>query len=145
MKAVENLRKTYNFNLFSSITTNGYLLNSDNFQLLLKSGITSYQVTVDGMKESHDKTRYLKNKEGTFDQIFKNLKDIAELDVSTKYSFSIRGNFNKKSINSMYEFIELYKENLDFNSNFNLYFRPIYNYETKNNEVEDNKSLSINN
>ena len=37
----------------------------------------------------------------------------------------------------MYKFIKLYEKNLSFNPNFNLYFRPIYNYETKNNEVKD--------
>ena len=81
MKNVENLKKIYDFTLFSSITTNGYLLNAINFELLLKRGITSYQVTVDGTKESHNQTRYLKNKKGTFDVIFKNLKDIAELNI----------------------------------------------------------------
>ena len=59
----------------NDIVTNGYLLNKENFKLLEDVGITNVQVTLDGLQETHDKRRPLKNGKGTFLKIIKNLDD----------------------------------------------------------------------
>jgi uncharacterized protein len=90
----------------SSMTTNGYLLSSSLFCELLDNGITNYQVTLDGDKHNHDKMRPLANKNGTFDQIYKNLLSISKLPKSLKFIIIIRINFNGS--NSSEEAIEAF-------------------------------------
>ena len=57
----------------SEIITNGYLLNEHAIHVLEEARISRVQVTLDGMKEAHDRTRHLVNRGGTFDVIVKNL------------------------------------------------------------------------
>lgn len=81
----------------AGITTNGYLLNKDVIKKLLRCFVVDYQVTIDGLKEEHNKYRILKNDEGTYEQIMENLIDISRNVKSEMFNISIRCNFTKKS------------------------------------------------
>lgn len=77
---VENMTKQfislcdkYNVKIYMNLITNGYLLNEAMIDRLEKAGIEHIQITLDGTKEIHDQRRMLKNGQGTFDTIFKNL------------------------------------------------------------------------
>lgn len=59
----------------SSITTNGYFLNRTLFDELVESGARHFQISLDGPKAEHDKTRVTVGGKGTFDTIMKNLID----------------------------------------------------------------------
>lgn len=78
-----------------SITTNGFLLSKKNFKRLIECGVNFFQVTIDGVKEEHDKFRHLQNGAGTFDTIVSNLKDILRTDYD--FYFLIRNNYNQNS------------------------------------------------
>lgn len=56
-----------------SMSTNGYLLNDENIQILKDGYLEHIQVTIDGYKNTHDKTRILANGGGTYDVILENL------------------------------------------------------------------------
>jgi len=58
----------------SSIVTNGYLLSEKNFNQLINDHINNFQITLDGLKDEHNKHRFLEGGIGTFDTIIKNLK-----------------------------------------------------------------------
>ena len=75
------------------IITNGYLLNQEKIDILEKNKVNSIQITLDGSKENHDKTRCLINGDPTFDKIINNLYNI-------KFSgnINIRHNIYKKNI-----------------------------------------------
>ena len=139
MNRIQTFVKEQKISLYSTITTNGYLMDGKMFQEFLESGITDFQVTIDGEKENHDKTRYLRNGEGTYDTILKNLVQIRSLNTEIDYQFKIRGNFTKNSILHMYDFVRIYKEQIYDGKHFTLYFRPVYEYETRKNEIEDIK------
>jgi len=62
-----------------AIITNGYLLNRKMALNLKRYGIKMAQITVDGPPEVHDKRRPLKNGEGTFDVIMKNIREISDI------------------------------------------------------------------
>ncbi len=62
------------FTYYSSITTNGYLLNKEKIDELVKYNLRSAQITLDGPKEIHDKMRPLINQEGTYDTIINNIR-----------------------------------------------------------------------
>lgn len=66
-----------NKSFHSSMTTNGYYLNSAMFSDLVAVGVRNYQVSLDGPKNIHDKTRLRVDGSGTFDRIFTNLREIS--------------------------------------------------------------------
>jgi uncharacterized protein len=79
----------------SSMTTNGYLLTRKNFLMLHDLRITSYQVTVDGDRDSHNRLRPLVNGRGTYDVVYRNLLDMAS--TNKKFSLTLRTNFTPKN------------------------------------------------
>lgn len=109
----------------SSITTNGYYLTRDNFLSLYDLRITSFQVTVDGDRENHDKYRPLSNGQGTYDVIYKNLLDIASTERN--FSLTLRTNFTPKngSKEKRIEFLEKIKSDFKGDKRFVLMPEPI--------------------
>jgi uncharacterized protein len=138
MKKINQLKSSdKNMIINSVLYTNGYLLTPNLFKLLLDSGIGTFQVTIDGDKESHNQLRRLQTGEPTFDVIYNNLKNISKLMGKDKeFTFHIRANFLKNSIQSMESF--LYKFVADFGPDrrFNIFFRPVYHFKTTRNDVE---------
>lgn len=72
IKMTEKKKSKY----YSSILTNGYLLDKKTVEILKKYKVDGAQVTLDGPPEYHDRTRCLKNGKGTFDKIVENIKQI---------------------------------------------------------------------
>lgn len=55
-----------------SIVTNGYLINDDTISFFKDSELNHIQITLDGCRENHNRTRFLKHdKSGTYDIILK--------------------------------------------------------------------------
>lgn len=79
-------------NYSAFIVTNGYLLDKliDNVEKLKISGM---QITLDGTRETHNKTRCLKNGNDTFDKIINNIDSIVMRQLNIK--ISIRMNISK--------------------------------------------------
>lgn len=76
-----NLLKQYNKSFFFDITSNGYLLNRERLETLANWGLGSCQITLDGNKQEHDKTRFLGNKKGSYDRIIENIKIAVRLGI----------------------------------------------------------------
>lgn len=83
--AFENQGKSF----ISGMTTNGYYLNEQNFNSLLDSGVTHFQITLDGPRHIHDRSRILANGEPTFEVIWQNLTKIAEIARSSTIDFHV--------------------------------------------------------
>jgi len=81
--------------LESHVITNGYLLNGDTIQTLSELGVTFYQITIDGLEESHDRRRPLHNKKGTFKTIMKNIETL--LQRNDGIEVAIRVNVDSKN------------------------------------------------
>lgn len=100
-------------NIYYSAVTNGTLLN-DKFRLseLIHGGLIEYQITLDGIKEDHDKHRRSSLK-GSFDEIVKNIKNIKE-----KYPnvyITLNYNLSKDNHNKVFDFFEyLKKEKIEY-------------------------------
>lgn len=63
----------------SSATTNGYLLTPDLFRKLLPLGLRTYQITLDGLPEDHDRMRILFNGKGTWQRTYDNIKSTSTM------------------------------------------------------------------
>ena len=80
----------------ASIITNGYLLNQKNADILFNNKVNTYQITLDGLGETHDLTRHLTNGQGTFNIIAENLRT-----VKINGRINIRHNIYEKNKNEI--------------------------------------------
>lgn len=76
-KRLKQIVDTKNLSYFSLYITNGYTINREMVENLVRYGLGAIQITLDGIREIHDARRPLKNGGGSYDVIMKNLKNIA--------------------------------------------------------------------
>ena len=138
MNKINELKASYsNIILVSNIVTNGYLLNYDLFRELYLSGIGHFQVTLDGDEVSHDKLRFLEGGKPTFRKIYENLMEISrKADKDCRFSFKIRANFTRNTVNNCKNLLEMFLRDFGNDSRFEIYFRPVYNFETDKDTID---------
>lgn len=88
----------------ASMITNGYLLSPEKLNSLKASGLNSVQVTIDGSRETHNKSRPLADGSGTYDRILMNVKDCAGI-VSTAVRMNA-SDPDKKDIDELQAFVD---------------------------------------
>lgn len=99
-----NICKEKQITYFAHIITNGYLLDY-NTAIMLKEEcmVTNAQITVDGINETHNKRRILKNGEDSFNIVTNNI------DMCKKVlKISIRVNLDKANINEAEKLIDYF-------------------------------------
>ncbi|MBU5313074.1 radical SAM protein [Tissierella carlieri] len=109
----------------SNMTTNGYLLNFEMFKSFIERGITNYQITVDGTRENHNKTRFLEGGLGTWDKIINNLKVMKNSEHS--FMVTIRTNFTPKSLETAEEFYKYISKEFGNDSRFYIHYENVRN------------------
>ena len=103
-----------------NLVTNGYLLSEEIIDFLAKNKFKSMQITIDGIKENHDSTRFLKDKTiSTFDKIMENLEKVVSFLPDCKTS--IRINIKK---NNMDDYQQMYRLLYERFPHSNLYVYP---------------------
>ena len=111
---------------YSSLTTNGYLLFPDTLKRLVNNGITSYQVTLDGIEENHDKTRRLINGKGTFSKIWSNIVGIRSTTIDC--SIKLRLHYTEENYKDLIPLIQQINDKLLDDKRFSIYFYAIGRY-----------------
>lgn len=96
---------------FSTMTTNGYLLDVNTLKSLMKLKIYTFQITIDGTKKTHNILRPLSNGGETYDKILMNLKDISEKLKSPMLRIMYRCNFTRDSWSDYKSVIDEYCRN----------------------------------
>lgn len=95
---------------YSSITTNGYLLDLYTMKELLKLHVMVFQITLDGDRRTHDKQRVLQNGQGTYAVILQNLLNIKNHIKTKTIKIIIRVNvsrdLNENAINKLIKLFE---------------------------------------
>lgn len=102
------------------ITTNLTLLDSELLEIFKKVNM-NFQVTIDGLKEDHDKMRITKSGDGTYDLIISNLRKLC--DHGLKNNITIRINLNKSTFDKAEDIIRDVKEFSD-----DIYFGYLENF-----------------
>ncbi|WP_228386023.1 MULTISPECIES: radical SAM protein [unclassified Lactococcus] len=95
-----DIAKQNNIEYSSDITTNGYLLNKKVFSKLIKFNINTFQITIDGTEDYHDKQRILKNGHGTFNRIINNIQSFKSV-IPSETCIIVRTNVGKDNFNDM--------------------------------------------
>lgn len=131
--------------IVGQITSNGYLLSSENFESLLSVGVNLFQITVDGLERFHNETRILKSGVGTWERIIENLRSIKK-EQDLNFHITIRSNFTNESIKYYKEWIDFLKENFGNDARFSFHFETVKNLGGENNKyIANNVDESIDN
>ncbi|MDR2057268.1 MAG: radical SAM protein [Dysgonamonadaceae bacterium] len=96
-------------NYDADIITNGYLLTEDKLSMFEKLRISSIQLTIDGIKEEHDKRRPHVSGASSFDKIMENLDNFFSKERNIK--MNIRVNIDKNNEEQFYYLYSLLKNN----------------------------------
>lgn len=93
----------------AGMITNGYLLDEETVLKLKEYKLSSMQITLDGLSETHNKKRKLKNNSEvpTFDRILENILLVKKLKIDV----AIRINMDKDTQRELEQLLELMTEN----------------------------------
>lgn len=119
-----DLSQINNVSYEGAITTNGYLLTPSNFNKLFDSGVRTFQITLDGVADTHNQQRPTLKGEPTFDKILSNVIEIAH--SNRKFNCTIRLNISDSLIESSKLFIENYSVYFQNDKRFFFDFHPIF-------------------
>lgn len=128
---MQKLREmNFGLRISGHMTTNGYLLTKDKFQSLIENSVTDFQITVDGMADMHDKTRYLVGGGGTWSVIINNLMDMKSL--KDNFKITIRTNMSRDLVDSPEEWFEFLQTNFSDDKRFIFHCETIKDLGGKN-------------
>lgn len=121
---MQEICATHGVEYTSSMTTNGYLLTPSVQDMLLRSSVRRFQITLDGPKGEHDRQRVLADhRTGTFDRILHNLTSLR--DRKDLFRVSVRVNFSRTSVDEMDGFLELMGQRFGGDGRFSIDFHPV--------------------
>lgn len=136
-KQFRMIAREYKIPYYSRITTNGYELDLETFQELYKNHCFIYYVSLDGMKEVHDRQRPLKNGEGTHDRIIKNLKAIQESISNRNFRVEIRVNNSTSTISGLKQFISEFNQLFNNDSRFALVLDSVQDWGVRTQNMKE--------
>lgn len=105
------------------MTTNGYGLAPEVLEELTGLGITTFQVSLDGPRELHDRVRVRADGRGTFDRIWRNLK--AARETRLDFRMVLRLHLTPENLPVMEGFLETVREEFLVDPRFVPHFVPI--------------------
>jgi len=116
----EKLHCRYN----AMLVTNGELLIPDVTRRLAGLGVHKVQITLDGMRDLHNQTRFSKSGTGSFDRILDNIRFAFEY-----FEICIRVHVTPHSIDSIHALIDYFSK-IKFQEYITeLYFAPLFHYQ----------------
>ena len=103
-----------------SIITNGLLLTEEVVDRLLPFGLRGVKITLDGDRDTHNRMRPLRGRQGTFDRIIENVRRVA-----SKVDITIGGNFDESSWDSYPALLQFLKEQEFAHRIVKMNFKPV--------------------
>ena len=98
-------------NFFTSIVTNGTLIDKEVIDILLENNCQFEQITLDGTKDFHDTRRITADGKGSYDKTIDGIKKLIESDLPNPV---IRINIDKTNYKNVFDLLEeLAKDNLN--------------------------------
>lgn len=110
----------------SNATTNAYSLNKATFHSLIQLGLNSYQISLDGDKVEHDKTRKLANSKGTFLKIWQNLLSMKESNLN--FSILLRIHVHLDNLISVKDLLSRINNEFGMDVRFNIFLKAVGNW-----------------
>lgn len=117
---IKNTVSTYNIEYYGTMTTNA-LLTPSVMQTLSDFGITSFQVSLDGIKADHDKTRVRIDGKGTFDKIWQNLIDLSKTNLD--FEIVLRVHVHIDNYDNIRQLLNLIAKNFSGDKRFQVFYQ----------------------
>ncbi|MEU0119027.1 radical SAM protein [Streptomyces bobili] len=106
-----------------SVTTNGYLLDRGTAAALIALGVRSFQISLDGPPDVHDESRVRADGCGTFCEIWDNLLDLHDSDLS--FDVILRLYFTPATAAHLHSLIDLINDAFADDSRFKVVFKAV--------------------
>ena len=106
-----------------NVITNGLLLTNEFVDRMLPFGLNGVKITLDGDKDTHNRMRPLRGRQGTFDRIVENMRRVAG-----KVAITLGGNFDESSVESFPALLDFLKEQDFADSIGKINFKPIIKF-----------------
>lgn len=128
------LCRYYRIPYSAGITTNGYLLTPNLFEELLDLNIKNYQITIDAIKDIHDRQRITVRKEKTYDTILDNINYMHSLK-RRDFEILIRNNITMEIFERVDEYIDTLQSICQNDPRFTFAFYKVGNWLGKASEL----------
>ena len=126
LRWVDKDSKKNGYDYYTSIVTNGSLLDEDKLCNLLSHNLYSLQITIDSDKENHDKMRIFKNGNPSFDLLINKINTLIPRTLNYQnFKFILRINLNNTTVDKVKK--SLSNINPEIRNNIHLLIRAIYN------------------
>lgn len=109
----------------AEVITNGQLLTAEIAERLAAVHVVEAQVTFEGMRNFHDKVRFLDGHEATFDRLVQNISD-----ASRYLTINVRVHVTPYNLKSVQELVDYLGEHIP-KAITRLYFSPLFNYQAE--------------
>jgi len=113
----------HGFAYTGGMTTNGYFLDEAGFRHCLDHGVNDIQISFDGDRALHDKSRVLGSGAGTFDRIWSNV--MAMKSVKDDFAVLLRLHYTAENYRQVAEFGRKVHDTLGDDPRFRLFFKGI--------------------
>ncbi len=90
-------RKLKGLPFYSSIITTGFHLNEENIKVLQKIKVSNMQITLDGLKDTHNKIKFTNGCDDVFSVVMNNIDKLC--DIAPDITVFIRVNITKSNMN----------------------------------------------
>jgi uncharacterized protein len=94
LKLAYSLAKEKGIYFSSDFTTNGFLINENLLEKCKQNGVLSFQITLDGWRDRHNKVRFVSGNRGSYSEIVNNIK----LCLKNKMSVNVRINISNETL-----------------------------------------------
>lgn len=117
---IQSVCREHDVALACHMTTNAFLLTPEVAAKLLSWDIRTFQITLDGLPEVHDRRRRGRDGSGTFHRILSNLKALSAMDED--FHVTLRMNYDRENLPGLEPLLDLLKEELGLDPRFRMYF-----------------------
>jgi len=132
---VNALAKEKDINFYGSFTTNAYLLTEERLKKLVSLNLKEYQITIDGLENTHNRLRPLADGYETWGTIMENMLDAKASDL--EFAMTLRTNFDGEVRESSQEYLEFMSERFKGDKRFRFHFEGVKKLGGKDDDTLD--------
>lgn len=123
---------------YSTIQTNGFLVDDETINFFTANKITDVQITLDGDKDLHNKIRHEFIGQNSFETIINNIRSLLKyFEVTVRINLTNKNSFK---INSLLDILS----ELDNSENLFVYFHPVYKFYNSTPNANAHTALGFN-
>ncbi|MBL0387691.1 radical SAM protein [Tumebacillus sp. ITR2] len=125
---IMELCKQHKVMYWSSMTTNGYNLTVNVMKKLLSYNVLNFQITLDGIEETHNCTRVRLDGASTFQRIVTNLRNVRDQIPNRTFKIIVRGNINQEVLKVIGPYSDFLAEEFSHDPRFMTHWQPVGNW-----------------